>query len=1829
MSTTTTTTSSPSSQVRVGVRIRPLTSKESSEGGRPIIIVHPNNAGDHHHPTVAISNRRQFTFDSVYPETITQSDLYGDVAPSLLEAFLNGFNATVLAYGQTGSGKTYTMGSETHHPTTADTNSSSAGIDDDSNVLSDNDGLIPRFMRDIFTLLIQRQESAEKILRLRRRQSKSALATAGPIHNNNDTDDDCQQQQHGGDILINFQLSASFLEVYGEDIHDLMDDDRKCLPIREDSNGVVIVKGLQETPVTSDAEAMRILNQGTMNRTTASTLMNLTSSRSHAVFTVNLRQTTRSSEGVDVTSTSRFTFVDLAGSERMKKTGAEGERAREGIRINEGLLALGNVINALADEDRLARGEKVHVPYRQSKLTRLLQDALGGNSQTLFLACVSPSDTNASETLSTLQYANRARNIKNAPTRNVDATALELQRLRSLTNVLKCELIKQRFMEEGGGASTTRTESCIGEVDEELLKREDVASYMARIDEKVAELSGSGGASGSSNLDMSFPVHSVPPPLHPTTSRPSILPTASSSMSSGVSSNKPPTATASTRTSSRFTMENGKNQDDFDALILDVNPEEDMQLIDQLLELQHHDHKFSIEQRDDQEKLVDMEGEIVAQENRLLQLRENLKVYRSMKDKYEQLMCDVHSLESEKLALARELDQAQVDPTKGCSTAIKKKLKTVEENLARARSESRKHQQMYRQAEQEVQKCKALERKIQELKHGKVNLIKKQKDAAAKHKEFTIQKTREIHALKRKERTADKKISEMESEVHKYKSNLERSRSQCEKLSDKLKQTETHLMRLLTKRRTDISHNARSSHQSRVNSNPLQRDLEGMEQFAPVNEEMNSLKFLLEKTVADRVSFTQTKEAYTTKVIEHGELMQLLAKESKVINTWKREYNNTDPNTSVVEDVLFEIKEHEDTVQQLQLKLELVENDLDQLRSKFPSVEEDTSDEETRIGNGSALKMIAKLDGPVLRTLLWNLLDSYFSSELQRRNAKDILLRKDSTLRSFENEIMMQNEKFDALTKSLERRKKLMSSDDNESDPFEFIHSLEEEVSLANKKLEACLVEKASVMTELEKTRDALSMEEEQHAKVEEQMALLRSQQKLTESTDETAQMLRQLQEVMAAIGMSREERDTVRMKLEHCVEDACARMLDDAKTQRDRKSQQVDSLRKRLVQMHDALGVELQLPATQHSLSNELATLESKLRKIQPQFNAAVERRSRLLNDVTNLASDFGETNLSGNLRQLVQQNSTLGAKRARPHSITAQQRVSMASSREGRAKLLQNVEAMINGLETIKEETIADDMPSASELTLMKPGSLSDAFLDDCEREIKKMKHVRSDRLLSNVEKCDHVRSMTKQMHVGKNDLPPIIAYGLRKRKQGVPSWWDEGTTEMVYSALFRQGSILVNESFTDHLTLMLQTLQAISHGRQLLSSALRTVIDESHGALLATAEGCGMVNAEDLSRSLQEALQHLPPLSKEHSKACIDEMQMLNEAAEAVAQSEVETLTVLWEGLNVSSNQRGKFWGELEDSTTKLQMKTAGPFDHILRECPPEVEEWVLKSISDATKVQKLLRIRVMKLKRIQEEVERLKKKQEAKNGIMSLNSELNVLNAKLVDFEEKASDKQRLLNKKANSSSLLEEERYRKQMQAMFVSKLEALRQELTVWEENEGQIDDADMLSEVVKSMLENSHRIDAWMNEKTRLMHLRTTKTSRLRENMIAERSASTGSRPGSASTSRSKGSPSKSQSTFNQSSRQTRSTSSTSDKYSSKSYKTSPSDSSSSSNASERQSKRNKPLLSSSLNPQEQSRDVTPKKPLRVNTSSDKAPVLLPFGDLLSDTPSKEKENY
>ncbi|KAF8756780.1 hypothetical protein HU200_011055 [Digitaria exilis] len=289
-------------------------------------------------------------------------------------------------------------------------------------------------------------------------------------------------------------------KIFKEEVFDLLDSNhasarldsvpvakssapaRVPIQIRETAAGGITLAGVTEAEVKSKEEMASYLIRGSSSRATASTNMNRQSSRSHAIFTICVEQKKTSgtsdksaSSDYDILS-SKFHLVDLAGSERAKRTGADGHRLKEGIHINKGLLALGNVISALGDEKK--RKEGAFVPYRDSKLTRLLQDSLGGNSKTVMIACISPADINAEETINTLKYANRARNIQNKAVVNRDPATAEMQKLRSQLEQLQTELLFSR----SGGASleelqllqkkVSLLELKISELNHELKERE-------------------------------------------------------------------------------------------------------------------------------------------------------------------------------------------------------------------------------------------------------------------------------------------------------------------------------------------------------------------------------------------------------------------------------------------------------------------------------------------------------------------------------------------------------------------------------------------------------------------------------------------------------------------------------------------------------------------------------------------------------------------------------------------------------------------------------------------------------------------------------------------------------------------------------------------------------------------------------------------------------------------------------------------------------------------------------------------------------------------------------------------------------------------------------------------------------------------------------------------------------------------------------------------------------------------------------------------------------------------------------------------------------------
>uniref|UniRef100_A0A8D1M7Z3 Kinesin motor domain-containing protein n=1 Tax=Sus scrofa TaxID=9823 RepID=A0A8D1M7Z3_PIG len=375
--------------VKVAVRIRPLLCKEVLHNHQACVRVIPNTQ------QIIIGRDRVFTFDFVFGKNSTQDEVYNTCIKPLVLSLIEGYNATVFAYGQTGSGKTYTIGGG--HVVS---------------VVEDQKGIIPRAIQEIF-------------------------------------------QNISENPSIDFTIKVSYIEVYKEDLRDLLEleTSMKDLHIREDEKGNTVIVGAKECQVESADEVMSLLEMGNAARHTGTTQMNEHSSRSHAIFTISLCQVEKNRESAKDGSwysprhiVSKFHFVDLAGSERVTKTGNTGERFKESIQINSGLLALGNVISALGDPRR----KSSHIPYRDAKITRLLKDSLGGSAKTVMITCVSPSSSDFDESLNSLKYANRARNIRNKPTLNFSPESDRMDEME-----FEIKLLREALQSQQTGNSQT------------------------------------------------------------------------------------------------------------------------------------------------------------------------------------------------------------------------------------------------------------------------------------------------------------------------------------------------------------------------------------------------------------------------------------------------------------------------------------------------------------------------------------------------------------------------------------------------------------------------------------------------------------------------------------------------------------------------------------------------------------------------------------------------------------------------------------------------------------------------------------------------------------------------------------------------------------------------------------------------------------------------------------------------------------------------------------------------------------------------------------------------------------------------------------------------------------------------------------------------------------------------------------------------------------------------------------------------------------------------------------------------------------------------------
>ncbi|KAG6611208.1 Kinesin-like protein [Phytophthora cinnamomi] len=681
------------SSVRVAVRIRPLIGREKVERcDECVSVLEEENQ-------IVMGKNRAFTYDYVFGKYAQQSDIWRCVDP-LIRATFDGYNSTIFAYGQTGSGKTYTMGSgsSVHIP-------------------PEDYGIIPRVISFMFDQI----------------------------------DAKTQENAH-----FRASLKIRFLEIYGEEIHDLLvtlgdSSGESKVSLREAENGEVQVTGASEVEVVDSDECMRLLERGTLCRTTGSTLMNAHSSRSHAIFTVTMVQHIpiggppadgkEMQEGDYETRSSYFNFVDLAGSERQKRTQAEGKRLKEGIDINKGLLALGNVISALGDDKK--RG-KVHVPYRDSKLTRMLQDSLGGNSRTLMLTCVSPADVNFEETLNALKYANRARNIQNKPVVNRDEASAMTMELRRQVQMLQMEVHRLRnpglseseLKMETVGTNFIGMASDFDSFGNLRTRAENAENEVARL---TAELK-RGGESGDD--------------------------AGGDSDGSGADGD-----------GSADGMEvEEENQEEADRMRV-----------------------FQRRQRHLGESVQDLAHDISLKEQLVQNIRQAQENYDRMKSFYEQKMAEmveeVRTAQVDRDRLVDEIQQiekkaaAEGDTTGGNGRLAKlsRDLKVKEEELQNLRKKQNDINRFMNQKKKNETQLRVLNSEISNMKRQKVDLVKKMQEERKRYEEEAKQRRREIMSLKRSQQRDKQQIQRLGSQKDAQERVLKRKMEEVSAAKQRLK----------------------------------------------------------------------------------------------------------------------------------------------------------------------------------------------------------------------------------------------------------------------------------------------------------------------------------------------------------------------------------------------------------------------------------------------------------------------------------------------------------------------------------------------------------------------------------------------------------------------------------------------------------------------------------------------------------------------------------------------------------------------------------------------------------------------------------------------------------------------------------------------------------------------------------------------------------------------------------------------------------------------------------------------------------------------------------
>uniref|UniRef100_A0AAX7T0D4 Kinesin motor domain-containing protein n=1 Tax=Astatotilapia calliptera TaxID=8154 RepID=A0AAX7T0D4_ASTCA len=681
-------------------------------------------------PQVIVGTEKAFTYDYVFEPTAEQEEVFSTAVSPLLSGLFKGYHATVLAYGQTGSGKTFSMGGTY---TTAQENEPSVGV-------------IPRVIRCIF---------AEKEQRT-----------------------DCE-----------FCLAVSYLEIYNEEILDLLcsSKDKPAISIREDPKEGIKIVGLTEKQVFSAPEMVSCLELGNSARTVGSTAMNAASSRSHAIFTITLEQRRGTDKADSVVS--KLHLVDLAGSERQKKTKAEGDRLKEGISINRGLLSLGNVISALGDESK----KNTFVPYRDSKLTRLLQDSLGGNSHTLMIACVSPADSNMEETINTLRYADRARKIKNKPVVNIDPRAAEMNRLKQQVQELQVMLLHAR----GGVAPVLSGSESAENVTKLLERNRALRDENNKLSRELSEAAGQTAhmfekiiMTEQANEKMQSKLEQLRHHAACTVDLEKVMKTLEDqelkenvevmkNLQNIILELKVWMSSYITIQSKKYKSSNNRVNCSGDATALKDSPE---------AFTAHH----ALRQAQLSKELIELNKVLSLKEAFVKKMCQNDSQLEPMQSEHQKnvqtLQSAVDSLQKEKEELVLALQSAKKDTNQAkLSEQRRKRLQELESQLVDMKKKLLEQSKLLKLKESSVQKVSKLMEEIQAMKTQRTQLMRQMREDSEKFRQWKNKKDREVLQLKEKDRKRQYELLKLERDFQKQANVLRRKTEEAAAANKRLK----------------------------------------------------------------------------------------------------------------------------------------------------------------------------------------------------------------------------------------------------------------------------------------------------------------------------------------------------------------------------------------------------------------------------------------------------------------------------------------------------------------------------------------------------------------------------------------------------------------------------------------------------------------------------------------------------------------------------------------------------------------------------------------------------------------------------------------------------------------------------------------------------------------------------------------------------------------------------------------------------------------------------------------------------------------------------------